>query len=231
MSRKVDLPAAEEASRLWLGTFHGVLSTHSESDPGYPFGSVVPHCVDGNGRPLLLLSRLAQHTRNLASDPRCAFTIFDNDGGDIQQGLRLTCMADCRPIDDADSFETYCRHFPRGRFYAGELDFRLYRLEPLRFHFNGGFATARWLGSDRILVSMHFDAQRPDDLLAQLAGTHADWLAAQRPADCDEPTLLIAADRWGVTLRCGERLFRRTVARAMTKRADLHVAIAEDRLQ
>lgn len=53
----------------------GVLSTHSQAHPGYPFGSVVPYCLDNVGFPLLLLSHLAQHTRNLMAEPRCALTL------------------------------------------------------------------------------------------------------------------------------------------------------------
>ena len=41
-----------------------VLSTHSLEHPGYPFGSVVPYVLDQEGLPLLLLSRLPQHTKN-----------------------------------------------------------------------------------------------------------------------------------------------------------------------
>lgn len=63
------------AQSLWAGRFQGVLSTHSQAHPGYPFGSVVPYCLDNVGFPLLLLSHLAQHTRNLMAEPRCALTL------------------------------------------------------------------------------------------------------------------------------------------------------------
>ncbi|MGB5733885.1 MAG: pyridoxamine 5'-phosphate oxidase family protein [Thiohalocapsa sp.] len=145
--------AIEDARRLWYGSFDGVISTQSLAVPGYPFGSVVPLCLDQTGRPLLLLSHLAQHSRNLAADPRCALTLFERPAGDIQQGRRLTCVADCHAYANADALTRYCRHFPNGRVYAEQLGFRLYRLEPLRFHYNGGFATARWLGADRLLAA------------------------------------------------------------------------------
>ena len=41
-------------------------SPHSpKAMPGFPFGSVVPYCLDEQGRPLILISRIAQHTHNL----------------------------------------------------------------------------------------------------------------------------------------------------------------------
>lgn len=35
-----------EVRQLWAGRFQGVLSTHSLAEQGYPFGSVVPYCLD-----------------------------------------------------------------------------------------------------------------------------------------------------------------------------------------
>ncbi len=75
----------EPVRQLWAGRFQGVISTHSRSEPGYPFGSTVPYCLDRAGRPLFLFSHLAQHAKNLEADPRCAFTLSEPVPGDIQQ--------------------------------------------------------------------------------------------------------------------------------------------------
>lgn len=207
-----------EAARLWYGSFHGVLSTHSLAEPGYPFGSVVPCCLDPDGHPLLLLSPLAQHCRNLQADPRCGFVVYqppaggnNQAGGDIQQGRRLSCIADCRIDDTQANLARYCRHFPAGRAYAERLGFRLYRLEPRRFHYNGGFATARWLGRERLSPGTAFGADVEGALLARLARERGAWLAAQaKPAQAksDGSAEPVGVDRYGLTLRCGERLIR-----------------------
>lgn len=65
--------AIRPARELLLKEYRGVLSTHSKSMPGFPFGSVVPYCLDAEGNPLILISRIAQHTHNLLKDPsaRC----------------------------------------------------------------------------------------------------------------------------------------------------------------
>lgn len=65
--------AATQARELLLKEYRGVLSTHSKSMPGFPFGSVVPYCLDADGNPLILISRIAQHTHNLQKTPsaRC----------------------------------------------------------------------------------------------------------------------------------------------------------------
>ena len=226
--------AAADARSLWCGRFHGVLSTHSSAEPGFPFGSVVPLCLDNGGAALLLLSHLAQHSRNLAADPRAALTLFDERDGDIQQGRRLTCLGRCEPYDDAQALTRWCRHFPRGRVYAEQLNFRLHRFEPLRCHYNGGFATARWLGVDRLLVQTAFDADTEAALARHLADAHADWLVGwcADAADAEGAgARVVGLDPLGVTLCCGERLLRLAAQGPLADSAALSAAIADKALR
>jgi len=129
-----------------------LLSTHSSAHPGYPFGSVAPFCLDREGLPLLLLSHLAQHSKNLAENPHCGLLVGDDGGDDPQQQARLSAMADCEPLaaDDDDGVERYFRYFPHTRPYFEQLNFRFFRLRPKALHLNAGFAAARWVGFDRI---------------------------------------------------------------------------------
>lgn len=206
-----DHSAIDDACRLWYGGLDGVLSTQSVAVPGYPFGSVVPLCVDQSGQALLLLSHLAQHSRNLSADPRCALTLCERPAEDVQQGRRLTCVADCHACADADALARYCRHFPNGRVYAEQLGFRLYRLQPRRFHYNGGFATARWIGVDRIRTPQPFSAEEEQSLLRRLQAERSDPLARLPQTlgwDTTDAPALLALNRWGLTLRTGKRLRR-----------------------
>ncbi len=90
----------DTARRLWAGAFRGALSTHSVSHPGYPFGSVVPYCLDREGLPLLLLSHLVQHSKNLAADSRCGLLLTESGAEDVQQQARLSVIADCKPVTE-----------------------------------------------------------------------------------------------------------------------------------
>lgn len=198
----------EEARQLWAGRFQAVLTTHSLAEPGYPFGSLVPYCLDRAGHALLLLSHLAQHTKNLLADPRCGLCVVQATDGDVQQTLRLSCPADAEPVDpaDADSHARWLRYFPASRAYLAELNFRLYRVRPRRFHFNGGFATARWLGTERILRHSPLDDADEVRLLAAL-GDLPERLS-ERHAASGSPMRLAGADPWGLDLALGERLTR-----------------------
>jgi putative heme iron utilization protein len=217
--------ALEPAHQLWAGRFRGVLSTHSLAEPGYPFGSAVPYCLDRRGLPLFLLSHLAQHTRNLDASSRCAFTVADGTEGDIQQSLRLTCLGDCSqiPAEETAAAERYLRYFPDARMYLEALNFRMYRLHPLRFYYNGGFATARWLGRERILRTSDLSAGTEAALLEQVGRRWGAHLQA-RIAGGRYPTeavLAVGIDPWGIDLRWGPRLRRIPFPQPLASAADL----------
>lgn len=209
-------PRFESARQLWAGRFQAVLATHSLAEPGYPFTSVAPYCLDAQGNALLLLSHLAQHTKNLGVNPRCALSVSEATEGDVQQSLRLSCPADCEPVDQADraSHGRWFRYYPASRPYYEQLNFRLYRLRPRRFHINGGFAAARWLGNERILrrgfeedLEIHaLSALRTFPVFAEgpPAGSESD----RAPTKGASPLRIAGVDPWGADLVQGERLRR-----------------------
>jgi len=215
----------EPARQLWAGRFRGVLSTHSLAEPGYPFGSVVPYCLDRGGLPLFLLSHLAQHTRNLDASSRCAFTVAEGAEGDAQQSLRLTCLGDCSQIPAAETAaaERYLRYFPDARMYLDALKFRMYRLRPLRFYYNGGFATARWLGRERILPTVALDETTETAVLDQVERRWAAHLQTRIAGSRDptEAVLAVGIDPWGIDLRWGPTLRRIPFHQPLASAADL----------
>ena len=203
--------AAHAARSLWHGRFQGVLSTLSVEHAGHPFGSVVPYCLDGDGLPLLLLSHLAQHTRNLVADPRCSLTIAEPVAGDLQRSGRLTCIAECVPLsgDERAPGARYLRYYPSGVAYFEALNFRFYRLRPLRFHFNGGFATARWLSPPRVVSASPFSEREELQLLGEIEASLGELLERLLPASDatrDEPVCAVGLDATGLDLRRGDRL-------------------------
>ncbi len=67
------LKAASEARRLIRARGHAALAT---SLGGWPYVSLVATACDVDASPLLLLSDLATHTKNLAAEPRVSL-LFD----------------------------------------------------------------------------------------------------------------------------------------------------------
>lgn len=126
----------------------GVLSTHSVEVEGYPFGSLTPFVASHEGRPVLLISSLAQHTRNVLSDPRVCLTVYDPAEKYKLAGSRVSILGNAAPVPEhehAALADRYFAFFPHSRAYQSDLDFKFYWVEPHRVRFVSGFGRVHWL--------------------------------------------------------------------------------------
>ena len=151
-------------ARRWLRAHrHGLLSTHSRAVEGYPYGSVVPYVLDHEGCPVMLISRLAEHTRNLAGDARASLLIHEA-GGDVQAQARVTLLGAAERVADPAAIEPrYERFFPATAGYRAQLDFEFWRIVPVTLRAIAGFAKVHW-------VSREAYAPPPNSLAADEAG-------------------------------------------------------------
>lgn len=119
-----------------------------------PYASLVLVAFDHDGAPLLFLSDLAVHTRNLRASPRAAL-LCDGTAGlaDPLAGPRLTVMGEVRPAADPRLIGRYVARHPSAAAYRGFADFRLYRLTPARFHLVAGFGQIEWLEPAQVLAA------------------------------------------------------------------------------
>ena len=145
----MSVKAAKHARELLLKEYRGVLSTHSKAMPGFPFGSVVPYCLDAQGCPLILISRIAQHTHNLKQDAKCSLFVGERGAEDVQAVGRLTLLAEARQLCDQAAIEAaaarYYRYFPESQNYHRAHDFDFWLLAPVRWRYIGGFGAIHWL--------------------------------------------------------------------------------------
>jgi putative heme iron utilization protein len=141
----------------------GVLSTHSVDVEGYPFGSIAPYVVDYEGEPAILISDIAQHTRNIKLNNKVSLTVFDPRADDPQAGSRLTWIGDAEIIDtsETDIRDRYLRYFPSAESYFETHDFSFYRIRLRRARFIGGFGQIFWIEPDAMLVKNPFRETEP----------------------------------------------------------------------
>lgn len=201
----------QDIRSLWSTSYHGLLSTHSVKFPGYPFGSLLPFCRDTKGNLLLLISHLAQHTRNLENDPQCSLTIVEQGAGDVQQLARLTCLTQAVAVNSTAAAERYFRFYPETRRYQKELNFHFYRLEVKHFYFIGGFGSARWIDPGRVPLPVPFSTADEAELLYQLnANDHAllKQLLSNREMPAKTAFEAVGADPYGLDIRFGADLTR-----------------------
>jgi putative heme iron utilization protein len=132
----------------------GVLATLSERRGGMPFTSLAPFALSPAGDPLLLLSALAQHTRNLDADPRASLFVHDPAAAaeDPRTAARLSIAGRVRRVAAADEAEAKARYLARHPEARGlfALDFALFELVVEEAQLVGGFGAAGWLSGDEL---------------------------------------------------------------------------------
>lgn len=134
----------------------GVLATLSVRAPGWPFASLVAYALTRRGEPLLLLSDLAEHTRNLQADPRASLLVHDTTLTAPQDSLaaaRITLLGTVEPIlndSDSDARARYLERHPGASNYLALGDFRLYVLRVTEARPIGGFGAMAWLSGDAL---------------------------------------------------------------------------------
>jgi hypothetical protein len=165
--------AARLARGLMRGCERAALAT---SYHGAPYVSLALVATDFDASPLLLLSDLAQHSRNIAFDPRVSL-LFDGteDHGDRLDGPRLTLLGQAKTEADPRFLSRFSARHPSSAAYAGFADFRIYRIAVERGHLVAGFGRIEWIdGSDLLLPvdSAAFAATEPA-ILAELNQGHA----------------------------------------------------------
>jgi putative heme iron utilization protein len=208
----LSMTAAKNARELLLKEYRGVLSTHSKSMPGFPFGSVVPYCLDAQGRPLILISRIAQHTHNLQKDAKCSLLVGERAAEDVQAAGRLTLLAEARQLTEEGAIEAaaerYYRYFPDSRDYHSAHDFDFWVLQPVRWRFIGGFGAIHWL--DEVSLANPHAGESERSMVEHMNDDHAAAIAryvelAGLPQH--EPARLAGIDSEGFHLRIGKGLY------------------------
>ena len=165
-----------EARRFVRGQQNGVLSTLSQRLPGYPFGSVTPFVLDQQGRPAILISDLAEHTKNIAADARVSL-IVQPFSQDMQAAGRVTLLGRATRLDEKDSLgPRYLRFFPQAEAYFAMYDFAFYRIEPERIRYIGGFGKIHWIEAEHYLAGDNALAEAETGILDHMNTDHADAL-------------------------------------------------------
>jgi putative heme iron utilization protein len=126
---------------------------------GAPYASLVLFVADLDASPLLLLSDLAQHSRNIAFDPRVSLLLdATEEHPDPLTGPRLTVLGRAEAVDDPRRLARFTAHHPTSAVYSGFRDFRLYRIAVERGHLVAGFGRIDWVDGDDLLFAA--DASR-----------------------------------------------------------------------
>ncbi len=157
---------AENARYILRCARKGALGTIDQGS-GYPYASLVATATEADGSPILLLSRLAIHTRNLEADRRASLLIDASDSvGNPLTGARVTLIGKVEPASSPTTARRYLTRHPTAAGYSGFADFSFFVLRVERAHFIGGFGRIAPLAASDVLID----------------GTGSEWLVDAEPS-------------------------------------------------
>jgi heme iron utilization protein len=173
--------AAEEARTLVAGTNAGTLATLCED--GSPWASLVAYGTLDDGAPVLFVSRLAQHGRNLLREPRASLVVAAQPAGDdVLAAGRVTLAGVAeRPEGEAArlALDRYVAAVPAAKAYAGFGDFSLWVLRTERVRWVGGYGRmASATGGAYATAEPDPTGPAAAHAIAHLNDDHADALLA-----------------------------------------------------
>lgn len=128
-----------EARELLERARTGTLATRN-SEGGIPYASLVNVACDIDGRPVILVSGLAWHTRNLLADGRASLMAAElPEQGDALTGARVTVMGRFVKCGEPRLRQLYLARHPQAADYVDFADFSFWRMEPAIIHAVSGF--------------------------------------------------------------------------------------------
>jgi heme iron utilization protein len=199
---------------------------------GDPYCSLVNVATAASGAPILLISQLAVHTRNVLADPRVSLMLDERKPGDPLEGARVMLMGTAAATDDAQARRRYLTRHPDAEMYAGFKDFGFYQMTLKGAHLVAGFGRIVDLDPEQLLTDIH-DAEAllaaEPEVIAHMNEDHAEacrlyavkLLGAQdgawRCAGCDPEGLDLQLDRMGRRLPFPQRVGSPGVLRQVLK--------------
>lgn len=129
------------------------LATASRDDEKWPYASLVTVACDIDASPILLLSDLSDHSKNLTEDPRASL-LFDDARhlANPQEGARVSVRGKIVRSTVSRCIDRFLGRHPKAALYADFGDFHAYRMHVTKAHAVGGFAKAAWFDGPQLIL-------------------------------------------------------------------------------
>ena len=204
----------------------GTLATVMRGGEGAPYASLASVATDHDGSPILLISDLADHTKNVKEDDRVSLLLNGSEGHDDPlAGARLTLQGRLTRKDDPELRRRYLSRHPASAFYADFGDFGFYHFGIEKAHLVAGFGRIAWIDGGDLLVSPSDALAASDaDVVAHMNEDHLDaiQLYANRLLGLEgDDWLMTGIDVEGADLRRGNQVARLTFDNIVNNSTDV----------
>ncbi|HET9717497.1 MAG TPA: DUF2470 domain-containing protein [Pseudolabrys sp.] len=200
---------------------------------GDPYCSLVNVATAADGSPILLLSNLALHTRNIQADARISLMLDEGKEDDPLEGARIMLTGRCAKSTDDASARAYLRRHPEAESYAGFADFDFYRMEIARAHLVAGFGRIVDLTAQEILTDLTDAGEMiaiAADAIAHINRDHGDacrLYATRLLGAAEGDWRCVGIDPEGIELQDGRTARRLTFSHRITGAGPLRAVLKE----
>ena len=156
MQPTLDFDAAKLARSLLRRSRQGALATLMPGS-GDPYCSLVNVASHPDGSPILLISRLAVHTRNLLGDARVSLMLDERAEGDPLEGARIMLAGRAEQAAGPDLEivrRRYLNAHPSAEAFVDFADFSFFRIQPSGTHLVAGFGRIVDLKPEQFLTDV-----------------------------------------------------------------------------
>lgn len=231
MQPSADFDPGIAAKTLLREARSGALATLATGS-GDPYCSLVNVATAPDGAPLLLISRLALHTKNILADPRVSLMLDERKEGDPLEGARVMLMGTADVADDEAARRRYLVRHPEAEMFVGFKDFAFYRIALRAAHLVAGFGRIVDLAPAEVLTDVSGAeplVEAEAEICAHMNADHADAVrlyatkllgAADgewRCVGCDPEGLELQRGRTALRLRFPQRVTSPGVLRQVLK--------------
>ncbi|MFG1478540.1 DUF2470 domain-containing protein [Xanthobacter sp. V4C-4] len=209
-AKPVAQTAAATVRRLIREARFGTLAS-LDADGG-PYASLVAVGTDPEGRPTLLISRLARHTQNIARDTRVSLMIGDAGAADPLNAARASLIGRIVAAGDPLVRPRYLARHEAAGGYVDFADFGFYRIDIDHAHLVEGFGRivdvpgaallTDWTGADDIRAAH-------DGIVSHMNADHADAVALYATVLAKAPAAawrMVGIDPEGFEIGSGEQV-------------------------
>jgi len=230
-----DFDPAKLARSLLRRRREGALATLMAGS-GDPYCSLVNVASDFDGAPILLISQLAVHTKNILADPRVSLMLDERAEGDSLEGARIMLLGRAEEVDAAARTTVrrrYLNAHPSAEAFVDFKDFSLFRIKAGGMHLVAGFGRIVDLRPEQFLT----DISDADALTDAEQGAIEHMNADHREAMNFYATRLIGAEPadWrctgcdpdGIDLKAGVKTVRLDFPQRVTTAGELREALVK----
>jgi heme iron utilization protein len=234
MQPTADFNASQVARLLLRRSRQGALATLMAGS-GDPYCSLVNVASNVDGSPILLISRLALHTKNILADPRVSLMLDERSSGDPLEGSRIMLAGRAEEVggdEAALARRRYLNAHPSAEVFVSFKDFSFFQIRSSAVHLVAGFGRIIDLRPEQFLTDVseaaslleaeqsaidHMNADHSDTMnlyaTRLLGAPPADW----RCVGCDPDGIDMQAGTTALRLDFPRRIVTPTALRQILK--------------